>query len=504
MKKMTKPIRVLFVLSIILGITYMFSSTQAKATQYNKGTYSMYKNQVRMFTIGDGSSDVTWKVENTNVLKYSSNNYAIMFSGKKIGKTKIYAYVGSDIYIYTVKIKKNKGKAYINVSKITMNNKSKFTLGVYSVKGKGKWKVKNKKILKLKPKGKKKRKCVIIGKNPGTTTVTCKAKKKKLKCNVTIRNSSSSSTTNPEIQKLNNIKIASGDAVTAKFSTTTKEVTVNPTTTTKVGTLESDGYEIEIPAGTFTTSTKIKVVSNGKILSITANDQDYCRLEEAITIRMKLTSNASVSDLPYYRGVYYFNNESYYITPDVTKLESGTLEFQTDHLSDYSALKIAKAHLIKNQAMLDAINSYTADQQNALAGETISSFSGLILDEMGITEDNGLKERRDKIMKQLGKSADFIALLRSGYSGDESTFTSKSSEIILKTVCENIDDQAWFGYVTAAAGSVPQAITDIREGKYAEASKNVMKAVASNIGVVKVTQFYASIWEAQIQQWTDT
>ena len=484
--------KIVLILGLVFACYLGVVNVSAKKTTF-VGTFKMFKGQegVLRYT-ANPDSKVKWSIKNSKIGKLKTMDNKAYITAKKNGSTYVYATYKGKKYSYKMNVVKTK-KVYLSTTAFNIYKNKKHTLKIFNAKGKITWSVKNKKIVSIK--GKKNR-CKITAKKVGSTIVTAKAKGKKYKCKVSVLSSTGSSNSlTPEAKALN--------AVNKLFSTDTKTVTAKAGAATTIGSLSKDNYEIVIPAGTFAADTKVTVVSNGNILSIKAGDKDYARLEAPVTIRMALSGKVSSADLPYVKVNYIFNNTDYYATPDISKLRNGVLEFTTDHFSDYAALKIAKKHLIKNQAKLEAINNYTMGQQCDIAGSIIEKFAGGVLDDMGVTKDRGWGDVREKIEKSLGRSADFIYLLRTGAAGNEADFTTKATEVIAKTVVENIDKQAWFSYATAAAGTVPSVITDVSEGKYADAATSVMKAVASNITVVKVVQFYDEIWEAQIQDWTD-
>ena len=499
MKKSYKGI--ILILGLVLVCFLGTVSVSAKKPTF-VGTFKMFKGQegVLRYT-ANPDSKVKWSIKNSKIGKLKTNDNKAYITAKKYGSTYVYATYKGKKYSYKMSVIKTK-KVYLNTTAFNVYKGKKYTIKIFNAKGKITWSVKNKKIASIKGKNKK---CKVTAKKVGSTIVTAKAKGKKYKCKVSVLSpKGSSGTLSPEAKALNAVTFATGDtAVNKLFSTDTKTVTAKAGAATTIGSLSKDNYEIVIPAGTFAADTKVTVVSNGNILSIKAGDKDYARLEAPVTIRMALSGKVSTADLPYVKLNYIFNNTDYYATPDISKLRNGVLEFTTDHFSDYAALKIAKKHLIKNQAKLEAINNYTMGQQCDMAGSIVEKFAGGVLDDMGVTKERGWGDVREKIEKSLGRSADFIYLLRTGAAGNEADFTTKATEVIAKTVAENIDKQAWFGYATAAAGTVPSVITDVSEGNYANAATSVMKAVASNITVVKVVQFYDKIWEAQIQDWTD-
>ena len=439
------------------------------------------------------ASKVTWSSKNKKVATVTKKG---VVKAKRAGKAKIIAKYKGKKYTCTVTVK--------NVKKIALNHKSvKITVGksaklkLKNAKAsKVKWTSKNKRIATVTKKG------VVKAKGAGTTKVVAKYKGKKYVCKVTVK----------------------AKKVSVKMKAGTKTVIVKKGKKAVIGTIAKDGYQLTIPAGALSKKTKVKVTSKGTRIDITAVGRKAVRLNKMATLKIALSDKVSLSDVDNWWGVYSFDGETHYLKPNLKKLRQGVLQYQIScfsqsggHLGAQSASglaaqgkkswyeswfggkKLSDKEMRKMVAYRDAVNEISKDSQNDAVQKLVEKCFGEAAEKLGYKAGTS---GYDKIMTQLGKSSDLMALVRSARSGDEAGFTGKASEMLTKVIIENADSTK-VGYLGAAVGSIPGVLQDVKKGDYASASTRVAKAVASNIPYVKAVQFTAAVTEITIDYYVD-
>ena len=435
------------------------------------------------------ASKVKWTSKNKKVATVTKKG---VVKAKKKGKAKIIATYKGKKYTCTVTVK--------NVKKVALNRKAAKVTEGKTVKlklknataSKVKWTSKNKRIATVTKKG------VVKAKRAGTTKIIAKYKGKKYVCKVTVK------PTKPTI----------------KLKAKTKTVVVKKGKKAVIGTLAKDGYQLTIPAGALSKKTKVKVTTKGTKVDITAVGRKAVRLNQMATLKIKLSDKVSLTDVDNWWGVYRFGDETHYLKPSVKKLRQGVLQYQiscftqsggrlsaqsTGDLSAqgieswFGGKKLSEKDMRLQAAYLDAVNEVSKDAQNDAVQKLVEECFGAAAEKLGYKAGTSGYE---KVMEQLGKSSDLMALIRSARSGDESTFTGKATEMLTKVIVENADSTK-VGYLGAAAGSIPGVLQDVKKGDYASASTRVAKAVASNIPYVKYVQFTAAVTEATIDYYVD-
>ena len=363
-----------------------------------------------------------------------------------------------------------------------------------------KWASKNKKVATVTKAG------VVQAKKAGKTTVVATYNGKKYTCKVTVKKGE----TTPTI-------------TVTKLTQGSKSAVASQNSAATIGSLKKDGYEVDIPAGAFDQDTQVTVTVKDDKIDVTAAGKSAVRLDEMATIKVALTGPVPADQMDDWRGVYHFDGEDNCISADLEQLSKGVAQYEVAFLTQsggdlaaqaegelstqgldprtwFSAKKLTDAEKKALVAHAEAVYEYSKDTQNALVQKFIEKSFGKVADDLGFPEgDKG----RDRIMKQLGKSADLLTLVRAASEGDESTFTSKATEMVTNVLIENADSTK-VGWLATAAGTVPEVLQNVKDGDYKGASKAVAKAVASNMPGVQQVQFAAAITEVCIDFYVDS
>ena len=445
------------------------------------------------------ASKVKWTSKNKKVAIVTKKG---VVKAKKVGTAKIIAAYKGKKYVCKLTVKAPK-KIALSKKKLALSKGGKATLKLKNAKAsKVKWTSKSSRIATVSKKG------VVTAKRAGKTTVVAKYKGKTYSCKVTVKGSS--------------VKVKQ----TKNGSTTVKLKKGKKTT---VGSLKKKGYQVVIPAGALPAGTKVKVTVKDGRVDLTAVGKKYVRLNKVATVKLALTGKVPASEVDNWWGVYSYAGETHLLQPNLKQLRKGVLQYQVSYFTQaggqlstqsanglsaqgesnlqtqaasswFGSKKLSDKELRAAVAYASAVNDFSKDAQNDAVQSLVESCFGAAADSLGFKAgDPG----RDKIMKQLGKSSDLMALVRAARSGDEAAFTGKAAEMLTKIVVENADGTK-VGYLGAAAGSIPGVLQDVKKGDYKGAATRVAKAVTSNIPYVKAVQFTAALTEATIDYYVDT
>ncbi len=419
-----------------------------------------------------GSYGSKWKSKNKKIAAVTVRKGAMTITPKKAGTTEIYATDSSARYVYTVTVV---DPVSLDISEATVTAGDAFNLNLnyddseeayelgYTTDTKVKWSSSKKSVATVKNGS-------IITKKAGKATITATYKKRKYKCKVTVTKS--------------------GAPAILKLKKGTKTVSAGTMTASTAGSLSEDNYNIEIPAGTFAENTNVIIKPSGKNkLSITAEGKDFARLEEPVKISIKLDGPVLDKDLDKYMGVYYFEGQKIYTVPDRDKLRQGILEYEVYHFSDHGGEKLSDADIAAGVAYREALIEVSRDEQNKFVKDIVEEGFMSIVKELGVAED-----KQKDFLKKFSKGTQFIGLARALAEGNETEFTKEATGIILNTIGENPNA----GYFVAAVGSASEVADCLERGDTTGAATAVAKAVASNIPIVKYTQFAAQICRTTI------
>ncbi|WP_054693746.1 hypothetical protein [Syntrophomonas palmitatica] len=189
-----------------------------------------------------------------------------------------------------------------------------------------------------------------------------------------------------------------------------------------LGNLDSNQVKIDIPGRTFDKATAVTVATPKKVpkvmgkeitplgspIEITSGSTEGTRLNEPVTITMKLDKEAIKGKTdPGSFWVTYYNGENWdYIKPDKVDLNAGTLTFTTYHFSLFGYGEISVDERLKKWTQNEALVTWAHGAVNSKFDEAAGKVIDHILtDKLGI-EDESMK------MKVLG------SLLKDGEWGD--------------------------------------------------------------------------------------
>jgi len=466
--------------------------TGPKKVALNKKSLTLAKGKKVTLKLKNAkASKVKWTSKNKKVATVTKKG---VVKARKAGKTVVTAKYQGKTFKCKVTVKGSK-KIALNKKKLSLAKGKKSTLKLSNAKAsKVRWTSKSGAIATVSSKG------VVTAKRTGKTKVVATYKKKNYVCTVTVKG-----------------KKVSVRPLKAK----TKTVVVKKNKKAAIGSLKKDGYQIILPKGAFSKNTKVKVTTtrDGKV-DITAVGKSAVRLHKPAMIKIALTGKVARLEADNWWGVYRYGKHIQLIKPSVKQLRQGVLSYQVDYLTQsggrlstqgglqaqdglqaqkskswveswFGGKKVSEATMRAEVAYRQAVNEASKDAQNEAVQNLLENCFGEAAKKLGYPAGS---TGYDNLMKQLGKSADLMALVRSASSGDEAAFTGKATEMLTQVIVEGADDTK-VGYLGAAAGSIPGVLEDVRKGDYKGASTRVAKAVAGNIPYVKAVQFTAAMTE---------
>lgn len=319
----------------------------------------------------------------------------------------------------------------------------------------------------------------VTAKKTGVTTIFAKYQKKTYQCTVFV---------DPK---------ASAAIGHQTFTKTKQAVTVKKDQDTVLGNVEKDAYSITLPAGTFGADTKVSVQASGTGIDFRADGRDGVRLEEPVTISMKLEKKIPASEVPYYYVVYKKDGQEYLIEPDPEELRKGYAVFRTDHFSLYDFVKPGIKQVIKHKAYYAAASHFTADAVDALMEKAFQkSFDKLdqTLDRIMDKLSDGKLDRTDSFMKKhlktsLLRDVEFISMCRGLATGDAKTTVKGFIDLCAKKICNGLEKDKSYKKLRAAGMALPEFYKQWKSGNKLAATKAVSDAVSGEIDEVAVTQF---------------
>ena len=288
----------------------------------------------------------------------------------------------------------------------------------------------------------------------------------------------------------------------------------------KIGNVENEGLEINIPKGAFKQDVKVVVekVANkeepytrGKETFLTepfeihAEGMESVRLDQPVKISMKLDKK----DLPdnntfdQYVMSYWTGDNWEVITPDVEELLKGYLTFETWHFSMFSGREMTDEEQIKEYARYMAMDDLTIQEVNPTLKEKITAVVDDYLDGLSIYE----QDARDKIVKRVLNSTgidNVVFLTEHGESTAE--LGLKITELIVQStvdVCaENPLVLESVSTSLGIVGDVSEVSLALIDGDYKKVTGELVSMGASILGYggVGIVKSLAELSAAAVEQ----
>ena len=287
-----------------------------------------------------------------------------------------------------------------------------------------------------------------------------------------------------------------------------------------LGSLETNGIMVTLPAGTFNESVKItlknpdtapayleeEMLGFGAPFEISAGESPV-RLLQPVTITMKYDPSVLGEDLEngalYY--AYYNGTNWEYIKPVVDEQQQ-TITFTTCHFSLFSKAKLTMDQRIDQYVGNAAVADWAKEQANTITDEALNSAIDHILKEKLKINDDSLT---GKVLAGIKEDSEWINMLNSVKDGDPETFNQNLQVLLGKKIVENVSESTLssaLGAITDDAGievvaKAGEAAGYLAEGRYKDAAKIIGEQIADQFMITKVGKFAVAAIDSQISSW---
>lgn len=284
-----------------------------------------------------------------------------------------------------------------------------------------------------------------------------------------------------------------------------------------VGDMETEGFEIEIPADAFSEDdniSKVTVERTGESIDITAQDEngetiENVILQEPVTITFELTERPTMYDLDLYRGVYKYRDEAtgeaydvYYI-PDFDELKEGKVSFTTYHFSEYEPKKLTQDEAYKYAAHLRAVEKYTFT--SGMQGAYVDGITKNLVDNVLTSFNLDDSALGSKLQYALSNTGNMYTISKAIKEGKTDTAISTITDVVVRTFVKEADSKIpGLSYLEATAGAIPEVWDDIvNKGDTNAARLAVAKAITEANPIAQYVQFCNELVEATADIWVD-
>jgi len=237
-----------------------------------------------------------------------------------------------------------------------------------------------------------------------------------------------------------------------------------------MGKLDTEKVQVQIPGKTFDKSTPITIINPkevpkvmgtevtplGSPIEITAGDSEGVRLNEPVTITMKIDKAAVKSKDPGQVWVTYFNGEKWdYIKPDKVDLEAGTLQFTTYHFSLFGYGEISVDERLKKWTNNEALTQWAHQSVNSKFDEAAGKVIDHILkDKLGIEDESTKMKVLGSLLKD-GEWGDIRKNIEGAYAdGTSVDQVTELNEKISMLACKKIVDIVPESKLSGALGAI--------------------------------------------------
>ncbi|NLJ31525.1 MAG: zinc ribbon domain-containing protein [Clostridiales bacterium] len=303
------------------------------------------------------------------------------------------------------------------------------------------------------------------------------------------------------------------------------EQTIQPDQKAAVGNLSKTGWQLTLPANTFDKKTALtmKVLSKeeaeksadeafafvGTPVRITTEGQkdETVWLGRSVTVTLQIPDGGSVSaeNADDYLAAYYNGTDWEYIFPDITKIGSGQITFQTSHFTDYAAIRLKDdEEKIKLYANKMAAQTWEDEETNAALIDKLGDMFTETFEKMGITD----KSMQGKLLRSIAKETDFGTLLVSAEQGDAAGYGVKCSEMAANALLKHLKlEDAFMKNITGKGAAIATGLTkgaiQIYDGNYENAAKELASAFIGYFPAGRAMQATVEIVDAGIASWKE-
>ncbi len=290
-----------------------------------------------------------------------------------------------------------------------------------------------------------------------------------------------------------------------------------------LGSAQKTVWELKVPKNTFDESLSLTmdVLSEeeakayqsdafeliGTPVKITAGNEDSVRLNQPVTVTMRIPADMRVSaeNADDYLVGYYTGDGWEYIFPDFTKVGEGYIVFETYHFSLFGVVKLTETEKIKLYTQKMALQTWEDEQREKAMTEKLQTMFNESFEKMGITDESV----RGKLFNAIAKETDFGTLIVATKQGDPADFTAKCGEMAANALIKHFElaDDALAEKLSAKGAAVTTGLLKgaaaAVKGEYKDAAKEMASAFIGYFPAGRAYQAAIEVTQASIDTWKD-
>lgn len=288
----------------------------------------------------------------------------------------------------------------------------------------------------------------------------------------------------------------------------------------KLGSLETNGAEVTIPAGTFAQATEVTLINPDEVpnyeskemtgfgapIDISAGEESV-RLQQPVTVKMKFDPAALGADVEsgsLYMG--YFNGKQWQYIKPVIDRDNNTMTFTTSHFCLFGKTTLTVDQRIEKYTSNKALADWAQGQSDEITNEAAEKVINHILqDKLGISDEI----TKGKVLGSLLQDDEWGSMLKSLANGDVAGFNQDLQILVGKKIVENVPESTLsnalgdltsdFGIETAKKAS--EAAGYLAEGRPKDAAKIIGEHIADQFMITTAGKIAVAAVENRISTW---
>jgi hypothetical protein len=287
-----------------------------------------------------------------------------------------------------------------------------------------------------------------------------------------------------------------------------------------LGSLDQQGIEVTIPAGTFSEETEVTLADPTQAVSyageemtgvgtpfeLSVGDGSPVRLQQPVTVRMTFDPATLGEDFEYgsLRFGYLNGSEWEYVVP-VVDTDSNVMSFTTSHLSLFGQVKATTDEQVKQYVTNAAVAAYAGKKAGELTDKAVEKLIDATLEKLKITDEG----TRGKVINSILKDDEYGNMLKGIAQGDPAEFNQGFNILIGKKIAENVPASALskalkgitsdFG--TETVQKAAEAAGYLAEGQVSAAARILGEHLADQFLLTHVAKAAVATIEGQISSW---
>lgn len=286
-----------------------------------------------------------------------------------------------------------------------------------------------------------------------------------------------------------------------------------------LGRTEKDGASVTVAKGSFSTSTKVELVTPEKIpaydkdtaemvgapIEIAATGKPV-RLEDKATVAFKIPAGTtSADDIARLRVAYYNGQEWDYLKPDNVDVTSGVMTLGLYHFSLLAPTKLKGDDKITNdwikaKALQDGLNKDIAKPHDAYSAQALD----LSMEKLGINDT----ETKNQVLRSMLDDPEYKAM-EGYYKTNNQVFDDKLKTLIGKKIVGQvpaplIKNALKALKVTGATAAISKAAGNAVEGEYKDAAKEIGDFITNQFILGVAGKAAVAITNYEIRTWKNS